>query len=121
MALEAYARLCLDAGNDRYGSGLFTPARTYYERAITLDPTLDHAYNNLGSICAQEGEWDHAIVLFEQAIALDSTYSDPYYNLGSVYEDKGDRKTAIEFKKRAARLGNAAAQTVLQQQGISWQ
>jgi len=121
MALEAYGRLCLDAGNDRYSSGLYTPARTYYERAITLDPTLDHAYNNLGSICAQEGERDRAIALFEQAIALDSTYSDAYYNLGSVYEDKGDRKKAIEFKKRAARLGNAAAQTVLQQQGISWQ
>jgi len=121
MALEAYARLCLDAGNDRYSSGLYTPARTYYERAISLDPTLDHAYNNLGSICAQEGERDRAIDLFEEAIALDSTYSDPYYNLGSVYEDNGDRKKAIEFKKRAARLGNAAAQTVLQQQGISWQ
>ncbi|HUL43331.1 MAG TPA: tetratricopeptide repeat protein [Bacteroidota bacterium] len=120
LAHEAFARVCLDAGNDRYTNGMYSPAKTYYERAISLDPTLDHAYNNLGSICAQEGDRERAIELFNQAIELDSTYSDAYYNLGSVYEDQGDKKKAMEFKKRAARLGNAAAQTVLQQQGISW-
>ena len=120
-AIEMFASFCLDAGNERYSNGALTEAVTFYENAIALDPYLERAYNNLGSISAQQGDTPKAIQFFQQAIDLDSTYSDPYYNLGSAYEDSGNKKKGLELKKQAARLGNPAAQTFLKNLGVSWQ
>ena len=78
------SRFRLDAGNERYSNGALTEAATFYENAIALDPYLERAYNNLGSIYAQQGDTPKAIQFFQQAIDIDSTYSDPYYNLGST-------------------------------------
>lgn len=119
-ARRAYARYCLDAGNASYAEGAVKEARTLYEKTIALDPTIERAYNNLGSVYAQEDSLAKAIDCFEAAIELDSTYSDPYYNLGSAYEDRGEKAKGLVYKKAAARLGNAAAQTHLRQKGISW-
>jgi tetratricopeptide (TPR) repeat protein len=120
VALITYAGFCLDAGNERYGNGSLEEAARFYERAVALDPFQERACNNLGSIYAQRGDLPKAIEFFQRAILLDSTYSDPYYNLGSAYEDRGEKAKGLGFKKQAARLGNAAAQTQLQQQHIAW-
>ncbi len=120
LAREAYATFCLDAGNERYANGSLAAAGKFYEKAIALDPELERAYNNLGSIYAQQRNFSGAVELFKQAIDLDSAYSDPYYNLGSAYEDMGKKQEGIAYKQRAARLGNSPAQTQLQKRGISW-
>ncbi|MBI1805550.1 MAG: tetratricopeptide repeat protein [Ignavibacteria bacterium] len=111
-----YSRFCLKIGNDKFAAGTFDDAARYYSNAVSVDSTYARAYNNLGSVFAQQGKRDTAMKLFQKAIELDSDYSDPYYNLGSVFEELGKRSKALDALRRAAALGNNAAKEHLQQQ-----
>ena len=120
IAVMEYSRFCLDAGNASYSRGELRRAASFYERAVALDPYLERAYNNLGSVYAQQGDPAHAIEFFQKAIDLNPDYSDPYYNMGTAYGDTGNRVRALECTRKAARLGNLAAQEQLKRQGIVW-
>ncbi len=74
-----------------------------------MTPSNTRAYNNLGSVYAQQKDLSRAIELFQKAISLDSSYSDAWYNLGMAYSDQGNRDTSRKFFRRAAALGNGPA------------
>jgi tetratricopeptide (TPR) repeat protein len=112
-----YAGFCIDAGNALFTTNKFDDAKTFYQKAITENPTSARAYNNLGSVFAQEGKLDTAITLFTKAIQLDEKYSDAYYNLGTAYTDKGQRTQGLPFIRKSADLGNSRAKQFLDQNG----
>jgi hypothetical protein len=105
----ALASACVNGGNRLFNDGKFEQAKIYYFKAIMADSTSSRAYNNIGSVYAQQGKIDTALLLFARAVKLDTSYAEAYYNLGNANIDVGNRKMGEEFIRRAAGLGNAQA------------
>jgi Flp pilus assembly protein TadD/peroxiredoxin len=57
-------------------------ARTAFQRALTLQPDLAEAHNDLGALLAQEGDLAGAIERFRAALAATPEYPDALNNLG---------------------------------------
>ena len=83
-------------------------AMTLLQQAISLDPTLKHAYNNLGNLYYQRQQYDDAVAMYHQALALDPDYMQARNNLGSAYIQLSQYEQAI-----------AELQKVLQADGTS--
>jgi Tfp pilus assembly protein PilF len=63
-------------------TGETTKARAAYERALTLQPDLAEANNDLGALLAQGGDLNGAIDRFRAALASTPDYPDALNNLG---------------------------------------
>jgi len=63
-------------------SGETARARAAFERALSLQPTLAEANNDLGALLAQNGDLDGAIARFRAALATTPEYPDALNNLG---------------------------------------
>ena len=75
-----------------------------YTQAITLDPKLAAAYNNRGSVYADQKQWDKAFADFTQAITLDPKLAAAYYNRGLLYQQRNERDAAIADFRQARDL-----------------
>ena len=62
----------------------FNSARTDFERAVKLKPDYAEAFNNLGVVYYQQGEYRKAISRYKSAISIRDSASF-HSNLGSVY------------------------------------
>jgi tetratricopeptide (TPR) repeat protein len=60
-------------------------AETVYREIIRQEPNNVLAYNNLGALLDQEGNYADAVKLFERAIALDPAQNVTPYNLAWLY------------------------------------
>ena len=120
VARNHYVNFCVETGNGYFGEMNLRQAALYYQKAIELDTNNSRAYNNLGSVCAQQENYAQAIAFFQKAIDLDSSYAEAYYNLGHVYTEKGESQKGIAYVKRAAQLGNPTAQKLLQALNETW-
>ena len=76
-------------------NGLF-PKSTY--KSLNLEansqPNSAVSWNNLGSLYAQEQEWQEAISCYEEALKLDRRFSKSYRNLARVYQSMGEELKA---------------------------
>lgn len=79
----------------------------HYQKAIA-QPILDKlklgAYHNLGSLCCQGQDFDHAIKLYEECVKIDPNFALAYYNLGLTYRLMGRNFKAIEAYQNAIKL-----------------
>jgi tetratricopeptide (TPR) repeat protein len=107
-AKSEYANFCLDEGNRSMTLGKINDAERQFQRAIELNPSLVHAYNNLGVILGKIGQYDRAIEMYKKAIALDSNYIRAYENLGKAFAHEGVDTTAIEMFKKYIQLSPAS-------------
>lgn len=117
---EKYSGYCLETGNEFYQRDDLVSAANCYERILLLDPARPKAFNNLGSVYAQQRQYRRAIEMFHRAIDLDSSYADAYYNLGNAYIDSGDPSSGITCMRQSAQLGNSIAQRELQDRRLTW-
>jgi len=106
-----------------------------YEKAVELYPYYMDAYNNMGYAYAEKQDYDKAIEFYNKAIELHLAYpgaynnmeftdvrdnrvrsykrtielepdfAEAYYYMELAYEAKGDKKKALEYKIKAAELG----------------
>lgn len=81
-ALVRDAERANDAGNIDKASEL-------YRRALSLDPTVAQAWNNLGEILATQGIYDDAVSAFRNAADADLSDPRPLYNAGVIYQQRG--------------------------------
>ncbi|MCP3897019.1 MAG: tetratricopeptide repeat protein, partial [Moraxella sp.] len=87
----------------------FKSARSYYQKAVELDPQNSLFLNDYGAILDELGEYDKAIEYYEKALAIDiKTYGDQHpdvardlNNLGSAWNSLGEYDKAIEYYKEA--------------------
>jgi Tfp pilus assembly protein PilF len=83
--------------------GNATQAGAAYERALTLQPDLAEANNDLGTLLAQAGQLDAAIGRFQQALASIPEYPDALNNLGYALLLTGrDREAQALYEKALA-------------------
>jgi Flp pilus assembly protein TadD len=85
-------------------SGQAVKARGAFERALTLQPDLAEASNDLGALLAQSGDLGAAIERFRAALAATPDYPDALNNLGYALLQTGREPQARELYERALKL-----------------
>ena len=89
------ARELFDGAVAHHLAGRSDAAIAGYRAALTADPTLAPAMNNLGALLASGGAEDDAVALFERAVHVDPTYAEAQNNLGIALTKRGRSENAI--------------------------
>jgi tetratricopeptide (TPR) repeat protein len=79
-------------------------ARAAYERALTLQPDLAEANNDLGALLAQSGDLQGAIGRFRAALSSTPDYPDALNNLGYALLLSGNEQEARSLYEKALAL-----------------
>jgi Flp pilus assembly protein TadD/peroxiredoxin len=85
-------------------SGESARARAAFERALSMQPDLAEASNDLGALLAQSGELEAAITHFRAALASTPEYPDALNNLGYALLLSGHDEEARALYVRALAL-----------------
>ncbi|MEP6517071.1 tetratricopeptide repeat protein [Microcoleus vaginatus] len=96
-------------GNARQAQGKVEEAKNCYAKAIELDPDFAEAYTNLGTLYAQEQQWQSAIAFYQKAIGLQPNLASTYRNLARVWTQMGQLSEADECWFKAYSLEPAKA------------
>ena len=83
-------------GTTLHNKGELYRAIEYYEKALSLDPSLANAYYNLGNIHYDHGRIDQAVNCFQQTIRLHPNDAGAHYNLGHIFQSQGDLYQAVD-------------------------
>ena len=67
------------------------PAAWRYGRAVSSDPSLFPAWNDLGVVLARSGREEAAVAAFRRAVGARRNYATGWFNLGVVLERRGLR------------------------------
>ncbi|MBQ8350679.1 MAG: tetratricopeptide repeat protein [Clostridia bacterium] len=81
--------------------GMYQPAATLYERALTMRENATAA-SNLGLCYQTLGQTDRAIEAYRQAIAIAPESAYPYNNLAQLYIKQGNYQEALSWAKQAS-------------------
>ncbi len=79
-------------------------ARSAYQRAVDLDPTLSDAYINLGRLLHEAGQSADAAHLYHHALDCDPNDPVAHYNLALALEDGEQLAAAMAHYRRALDL-----------------
>ena len=60
----------------------------FYEKAIVLEPHFADAYNNIGIVLFETGQFDDAIKFYEKALEVEPSYAEAHNNLGNTLSKK---------------------------------
>lgn len=82
-------------------NAIWKDPKTLWEDVIAKAPNNSRAYNNLGVIYKEKGEFDQAIELFEKALRANRNYTAVYYNLGDVHYRLGNYADAFAYLNQA--------------------
>ncbi|MCK4688849.1 MAG: tetratricopeptide repeat protein, partial [Candidatus Marinimicrobia bacterium] len=82
----------------------YDKAKSFYIRAIELNPDFTEAYYNLGSVYYEQENYTDAIKNFINAIEINPDLSETYYNLGVVYGKQGNHPDAIKCYKKTIEI-----------------
>jgi Flp pilus assembly protein TadD len=94
----------LARGNDLARAGLNRDAAAAYLQAVRLEPSFAAAWNGLGSLLRQAGEWDLARKSFETAVELEPGNGLAHFNLATMLHREGHFQKADEHYVRALEL-----------------
>ncbi len=100
-------------------SGSHDEAVNYYQKALLLNPNLDAAHNNLGSILFDLKRLPEAQVHLKKAIELNPDYWEANSHLANIYFQNGEYQQAIEFYRKALQL-NAGDFLLLNNLGLAY-
>jgi len=103
-----------------YILGMWTEAMDNYQKALSLDSTLEKVYFFRGVLHSQLTHYREAVNDFSVAIEWDNFFDDAYCYRGACSAFLNDQKGAIQDLRFAARLGNSIARKMLNLKGIIW-
>lgn len=89
--------------------GMSDMAMAEYEKAIAINPALEHPYNNLGFDHYKKGRYDEAIASYEKALAINPKYAKACYNLSLAYYAKKMFDESIAAYEKAVGLDSDLA------------
>jgi tetratricopeptide (TPR) repeat protein len=91
-------------GQMYHDQGQLEEAALFYRQALSLDPTLLEAYNDLGTISQRQGRFPEAVVWYRTALTLNPLFTEACYNLGNAYKEMKEWREAEFFSRRAVEL-----------------
>jgi tetratricopeptide (TPR) repeat protein len=101
---QAMADAAFERARDAESQGQWAQAERYYRQALTRNPTLAEAHNNLGNLHIRQQQMSAAIGEFQAAMALNPNYAMVRNNLGSAYFLIGEEELAIQEFIAALRI-----------------
>jgi tetratricopeptide (TPR) repeat protein len=118
--LDALQRLAPDHPEVNYLLGVYASktnddqhAKTYWNRAIALDPNHLPALLSLSDLALREKDLDQALALSLRTVNTDPTSWRAHAVLANAYSQKNDYPNALQHAQRALELGYAQATVVL--------
>ena len=103
------ARHYLEAAENAEKAGQPMAAMTFYEIAISIDPSNVEALMRLGQIQGAAGQTDEALMTFGRLLALDPDSPQANYFVGTLLEQRGED---VESRARYERALGAEPQLV---------
>ncbi|MDD4980943.1 MAG: tetratricopeptide repeat protein [Candidatus Omnitrophica bacterium] len=101
--LERYVSLVNEAVG-YIGHGQYEQAIEKLKIAITLEPAMPYAYDNLANAYYHSHSYKEAIEMSENALKADPDYANAYGNLGNIYYALGKYQEAKENYQKARKL-----------------
>jgi len=89
------------AGDMAKDLGEWDTARSAYERAAQIQPTMEGVHHNLGNLAYAEGRVDDAIRAFRRTLELNPRFAEARNNLGQALEARGRDEEALAEYERA--------------------
>jgi tetratricopeptide (TPR) repeat protein len=97
-------------------------AEREYQKAVAKADTEPYhrakAYNQLGRIRAEQGDWEQSKSLYDQAVKIDPYYIEATSNKGLVYEKEGRFDQALASYAKALRIDQQDAYALMLQQNL---
>ncbi len=78
-------------------NGQLETSLQWYLKALELQPDDAEIYSNIASICAQQKQWQDAILNYQVALRLNPNLQKVYSNLGYVLERLGQPEKAVFY------------------------
>ena len=82
----------------------FTSAKSYYQKAATLNTLLFNAYYDIAQINLLAGDLEEAEKFFNKSLDGDDISPMSYYSLSKIYMLRGEKDKAINFVNLAIEL-----------------
>ncbi len=82
----------------------FEIAVTYYNKAITINPTNRNTYMLLGAIYVEQLRYEEAIAMYTYVIQHEPSFVQPYINRGIIYFRQHQYEKAIQNFSRAIQV-----------------
>lgn len=79
-------------------------AAEYYRQALVLEPQAYSAWNYLGNVYMDLGNYRQAIACYERMVALNPLSHTALFNLGVAHSDLGESEQAREYYHRAVEI-----------------
>lgn len=90
--------------SDFHRRGRLDEAIRGYARALSLNPRLADAYNNIGVALRTQGKLEAAIACYQRSLVLRPNTSSTYSNLGNALRELGRLEAAAASMQQAIRL-----------------
>ncbi len=90
-----------DRANELSADGKTEEALEEYRKSLELDDQLYAAWNNMGQLLMNEGNYADAVTAFQIAAGIESTDPRPVYNTGLAYQRVGWAADAYASYERA--------------------
>jgi len=91
-------------GNKYFKNGKRKKAIKLFQKALRLNPNYYPAYNNIGMVLNDIGDYSNAMAYFEQAIDLYAFDINHLYNMAHALENVGDTKKAINYLEKTIHI-----------------
>ena len=95
-ALEHYAK-----ASQLYTEGKYDEALSEYRTTLELDDQLYAAWNNMGQLLLNQGNYADAVSAYQIASGLEPSDPRPEYNIGHAYQKVGWAQDAFKHFKNA--------------------
>ena len=79
----------LSKGEDHFSREEFAEAKACFAALLEKEAGSKEAWNNLGVIACQEGDWPGAVRSFTRALGVDPFYREAFFNLHRVAKGTG--------------------------------
>ena len=91
-------------------------ALSWYQKAVTLDPSYADPHNDMGIVLEEEGRIEEARQAYEHALALDPNFLEAHSNLALLAERRGDKEQAVSHWLKRYQLGQPTDPWTIQAQ-----
>ena len=91
-------------GNYYLELGQDAKARTYFERAMRIEPNYADGHYNMGVLLESEGQLAGAVERYRRAVQLQPGHVQAHNNLGNVLLSQGKREEALRHYRRVLQI-----------------
>ena len=102
----------VDMSNLKIAINDFNGSQSDLEKALLLDPNNTEALFNKAVNCFNAKQYNESIACFDKVLQINPNDNEALYNRGMAKATIGDKQGACFDYKRAAALGNTAAQAI---------